>query len=87
MDILSRQKLLNALMVLTPPAVFLVRSFTAKGICLYEPIQGLNLNRQSISGLEPKMPVTQVMKYTQWFTVSCIPPSRKNQGTDKTKIS
>jgi len=29
--------------------------------------------------------VSHVMKYTQWFTVSCIPKSRKNQGTDNTK--
>ena len=26
-----------------------------------EPVQGLNLNRRYISGLEPEMPVTQVM--------------------------
>jgi len=58
MDILSRLKLLNALMALTSPAVFPVRSFTAKGICVHEPIQGFNLNRRSISGLEPEMPVT-----------------------------
>jgi hypothetical protein len=44
MDVVSRLKLLNALTALTPPAVFLVRSFTAKGICVHEPVQGLNLN-------------------------------------------
>jgi len=33
-------------------------SFTATGIYLHEPVHGLNLNRQSISGLEPEMPVT-----------------------------
>jgi len=58
MDVLSRLKFLNALTALTPPAVFPVRSFTGKGICVHEPIQGLNLNRWSISGLEPEMPVT-----------------------------
>jgi hypothetical protein len=58
MDVLSRLKLLNALTALTPPAVFPVRSFTAKGICVREPVQGLNQNRRSISGLEPEMPVT-----------------------------
>jgi hypothetical protein len=31
--------------------------------------------------------VIQILKYTKWFTVSCIPPTRKNQGTDKIKIS
>jgi hypothetical protein len=62
MDVLSRLKLLNTLMAL---AVFHVRSFTAKGICLHEPIQGLNLNCQSISGLEPEMLVTL------GFTVHC----------------
>jgi len=36
----------------------LVRSFAANGICLHEPVQGLNLNRRSISGLDSKMPVT-----------------------------
>jgi len=58
MDVLSRLKLLNALTALTPPVVFPVRSFTAKGICVHELLQGLNLNHQSISGLEPVMPVT-----------------------------
>jgi len=58
MDVLSWLKRLNALAVLTPPAVFPVRSFTTKGICLHEPVQGLNLNRRSISGLEPEMPIT-----------------------------
>jgi len=53
MDVLSRLKLLKALTALTPPAVFPVRSFTAKEICVHEPVQGLNLNRRSISGLEP----------------------------------
>ena len=43
MDLLSRLKLLNALTALTPPAVFPVRSFTAKGLCVHEPVQGLNL--------------------------------------------
>ena len=49
---------LNALTALTPTAVFLVRSFTAKRICLHEPVHVLNLNRRSISGLEPEMLVT-----------------------------
>ena len=62
MDVLSRLKLLNALRALTPPDVFSVRSFTAKGICVHEPVQGLNLNRRSISGLEPEMPVTQLLQ-------------------------
>jgi len=51
MDVLSRLKFLNALTALTPPAVFPVRSFTAKGIRVLEPVQGLNLNRRSMSGL------------------------------------
>jgi len=45
-------------MALTPSAVFPVSSFTVKGICIHEPVQGLNLNRQSISGLEREMLVT-----------------------------
>jgi len=59
MDVLSRLKLLNALMALIPPALFPVRSFTGKGICLHESVQGLNLNCRSISGLEPEMLVTE----------------------------
>ena len=43
MDVLSRLKLLNAFTALTPPAVFPVRSFTAREICVHEPVQGLNL--------------------------------------------
>jgi len=39
-------------------AVFPVRSFTANGICVHEPVQGFNLNHRSISGLEPEMSVT-----------------------------
>jgi hypothetical protein len=55
MDVLPRLKLLNAshLLLWSP-----VGSFTAKLIYLHEPVQGLNLNRQSISGLEPEMSVT-----------------------------
>jgi hypothetical protein len=58
MDVLPRLKLLNALTAVAPPAVTLVRSFTAKGMYLHEPVQGLNLNRRPITGLEPVMPVT-----------------------------
>jgi hypothetical protein len=43
MDVRSGLKLLNALMALTPLLCFLVRSFTATGTCLLEPVQGLNL--------------------------------------------
>ena len=32
----------KGLTALKPPAVFPVRSFTAKGICVHEPVQGLN---------------------------------------------
>jgi len=31
--------------------------------------------------------VIHILKYTQWFTVSCIAPSRKNQGTDNINTS
>jgi hypothetical protein len=58
MDVLPRLKLLNALTAVTSPAVTLVRSFTAKGMYLHEPIQGLNLNRLAITRLETEMPVT-----------------------------
>jgi hypothetical protein len=58
MDVLPRLKLLNVLTALTPPAVTLVGHFQPKGMYLHEPVQGLNLNRRSITGLEPVMPVT-----------------------------
>jgi hypothetical protein len=47
----------------------LVRSYTAKSICLNEPVQGSNMNRRSISGLEPEMPVTTRLYY-RTFTCS-----------------
>jgi hypothetical protein len=58
MDALPRLKLLNSLRHSHFLLCSLVRSFTAKGIYLHEPVQGLNLNNQSISGLEPETPVT-----------------------------
>jgi len=39
MDVLSRLKLLNALKALTPPAVFPVRSFTAKEFASMSPFR------------------------------------------------
>jgi len=62
--VLPRLKLLNALEAIIP-AVFPVRSFTAKGIYLNEPFQGLNLNCRSISGIEPELLVTSVYSNTQ----------------------
>ena len=44
----------------------LVRSFAAKGIHRHESVQGLNLNRWSISGLEPEMPVTDLKVKLQY---------------------
>jgi hypothetical protein len=49
MDVLPTLKLLNALTVVTPPAVTLVGHFQPKGMYLHEPVQGLNLNRLSIT--------------------------------------
>ena len=40
-----------------------------------EPVQGLNLNRRYILGLEPEMPVTHVEGYTVYKTIylyNCI---------------
>ena len=50
--------------------MFPVRSFTAKGIYLHEPVQGLNLNRRFISGIEPEMPVT--ISYSEFHTNGAI---------------
>jgi len=52
MDVLLRLKLLNALTALPLLLLSLVRPFATKGIYLNKPVQGLNLNRRSISGLE-----------------------------------
>jgi hypothetical protein len=57
-DVLSKLKLLNAFTALTLPAVFPSCVVDRQGIHLHEPVQGLNLNRRSISGLEPEMLVT-----------------------------
>jgi len=67
----------NALTALIPPVVLPVRSFTAKGICVYEPVQGLNLNRRSISRLEPEMPVT--LRFVQ-------PICTSQEGREQTNI-
>ena len=63
---------MNALTALTPPAVFPVRSFTAKEICVHEPVQGLNLNRRSISGLEPEMPVKRSNTTFNWAIIKLL---------------
>jgi hypothetical protein len=63
MDVLPRHKLLNALAALTPLAVTLVGHLQPKGMYLHEPVvQGLNLNRRSITGLETEMPVTNIAR-------------------------
>jgi hypothetical protein len=57
MNVLPRLKFLNAITALTPLTVFLIPLQPTKSIYM-EPVQGLNLNRRYISGLEPEMPVT-----------------------------
>jgi len=44
-----------------PPTVLLVKSFIPTKSVYMEPVQGLNLSRRYISGLEPEVPVTAVM--------------------------
>jgi len=68
MDVLHRLKLLNALTALTLLLFQLVRSLTVKGTYVKKPVQGLNLDRRSISGLEPEMPVTHS---DHWEKGSC----------------
>jgi hypothetical protein len=58
MFVLHRLKLLRALRPSHFLLCFPLRSFTVKGIFLHDPLKGLNLNRQSVSELEPEMPVT-----------------------------
>jgi len=74
---MSRLKLLNALTTLTPPAVFPVRSFTAKGICVHEPVEGLKLNRRSISGLEPVKPLTISFKVFPLCNYASLPATEE----------
>jgi hypothetical protein len=58
-NVLPRLKLLSAITALTLPTVLLsYEVFDRQGIYLHEPVQGVNLNRRSISGLEPELPVT-----------------------------
>jgi hypothetical protein len=57
-NVLPGLKFLSDIMALTLPAVLPSSVFDRQGIYLHEPIQGLNLNRRSISGLEPELPVT-----------------------------
>jgi hypothetical protein len=64
------------------PAVSPVRSFAAKGIYLHEPLQGLNLNRRSISGSEPEMPVTNAIPGA-WEKAIVVPIYR---GGDRSVI-
>jgi hypothetical protein len=49
---LPRLKLLNAM------TTFLIKSLTTKKSIYMESVQGMDLNRRYISGLEPEMPVT-----------------------------
>jgi len=58
MNVLPRLKLLIAMTTFTPLTVFLFKSFTTKKSIYMEPVQGLNLNRRYMLGLESEMPVT-----------------------------
>jgi len=51
MDVLPRLKLLNALTALTPPAVLPSYVIYSQRNLYPLPVQGLNLNRRSFSGL------------------------------------
>jgi hypothetical protein len=54
MDVLPRLKFLNAITAFTHAYGFpYLDHLQAKESIYMEPVQGLNLNRQSISGLEP----------------------------------
>ena len=60
MDVLPRLKLLNSWTVLTCSCCFPhLGHLQPKEFISRKPVQGLNLNRRSISGLEPERPLTQ----------------------------
>jgi hypothetical protein len=57
----AQAKGLNVLTALTHSCCFTyVGYLEPKEFISRKPVQGLNLNRRSISGLEPEMPVTYV---------------------------
>ena len=60
-NVLPKLKLLNA------SYGFLVKSFIPTTSIYMEPVQGLNLNRQYISGLEPEVPVTSAIQNIEIF--------------------
>ena len=60
MDVLPRLKLLNVLTALILLLFSLLGHLQPKEFISRKPVQGLNLNRPSISRLEPKMPVRTV---------------------------
>jgi len=61
MDVMPRLKFLNAITAFTQVYGFPYLDHLQRKESIYmEPVQGLNLNRRSISGLEPEIPVTTV---------------------------
>jgi hypothetical protein len=89
MDVLSRLKILKAFTAPTLPAVFPSSVIDSQGIYFHERVQDLNLNRRSISGLEPEMPVTiqsrklQILSDSS-FKSSCISLYRQKVIIDMT---
>jgi hypothetical protein len=60
MNVLPKLQFLNAITAFTPLMGFLIKSFATNKSIYMGPIQGLNLKRRYISGLEPEMPVAIV---------------------------
>jgi len=57
-NVLHRLKFFYAITAFTPLTDFLFNNLQPTKSIYIEPVQGSNLNRRYISGLEPEMPVT-----------------------------
>jgi len=72
-DVFHRLKFLNAITAFTSLTVFLFNHLQPTKSIYIEPVQGSNLNRRYISGLEPEMPVTLLIisfKLHWWSNLS-----------------
>ena len=83
MDILRRRKFLNAITAFTHSFGFRYLDHLQPKGCIYmDPVQGLNLNRRSISVVEPEMLVTEFIKYHSLEVVSAT-DVMQNRQTDR----
>jgi hypothetical protein len=65
-NVLHRLKFLNAITAFTPLTVFPFNHLQPTKSIYREPVQGSNLSRRYISGLETEMPVTKPSQSSNW---------------------